>query len=655
MRKIALFLVFSLLSGSLVFSQEKKELPKLETNPDFLTTIKVLDSVIQYTFSAQIDSSLLHKWDYHIDEKGFHQSRQYYWRDSTRDWFVTDMYNWDYDGSGKLILKSHYDHLFSNGTWGGCDSDGCGKKEWAYDNKGNQVLFTQSYFTNTRKWEIFEIHENQYDQFSNMVLHSNLEKVVDNGESYWEGYKDEYSYNRNNYQTGHVNFRWTNYDPIDVRDYNDWGPLFKEDQAYNGNGLITKNAYYVWDYEHDEWLCGKHSSSFDNVEWDYDLTGRRSLVRIYITDSLIISEEFKYNNLGQVLSKIEVAQLDLPRVYFLINGWPYFPNNIIPVKKEYEYDVDNSIISETASSWSRSSNSWVNSIVLNYMYNQSGNLIEKTEFNWSKNDQIWIPRSKEEWSFNENGFPTSHEHKTWSEESEDWVGNWKDEKSYDVNGRLIFEAYYQWDPESNSWIGREKYWDEEKDIAGPGKIEYGYDEAGNMILHASYAWSSRSNDWRGYEITSGKKEWEYDYDGRLNTETTFDWDYDLKDWIAQKRNVLEYDDIGDPLLQYQYGRDPESENWDIVLKYFYHYSQSSGSLVLFSPLISIFPNPTSGIINITGLTKPAKIKLYSVQGQLLISKNQGVNNIDISDMPVGVYFLGLSSDDLFMWKTIIKK
>ena len=45
--------------------------------------------------------------------------------------------------------------------------------------------------------------------------------------------------------------------------------------------------------------------------------------------------------------------------------------------------------------------------------------------------------------------------------------------------------------------------------------------------------------------------------------------------------------------------------------------------------IILFPNPTSGIINITGLNEPAEVKIYSIQGQLLKSEQQVDSIIDL--------------------------
>jgi hypothetical protein len=59
--------------------------------------------------------------------------------------------------------------------------------------------------------------------------------------------------------------------------------------------------------------------------------------------------------------------------------------------------------------------------------------------------------------------------------------------------------------------------------------------------------------------------------------------------------------------------------------------------------IDIFPNPTTDIINITGLSHPAEVRLFSIQGQLLKTVHQVESTIDVSDLPTGVYFVNLTT------------
>jgi len=85
-------------------------------------------------------------------------------------------------------------------------------------------------------------------------------------------------------------------------------------------------------------------------------------------------------------------------------------------------------------------------------------------------------------------------------------------------------------------------------------------------------------------------------------------------------------------------------------------SDPSGIIDNNIPDITLYPNPTDGFINITGILQPAEIIIYSVQGKLLKIINQVENTIDISNLPSGIYFLNISSgNNIFVKKTVIKK
>ncbi|UZO81214.1 T9SS type A sorting domain-containing protein [Aquimarina sp. ERC-38] len=63
--------------------------------------------------------------------------------------------------------------------------------------------------------------------------------------------------------------------------------------------------------------------------------------------------------------------------------------------------------------------------------------------------------------------------------------------------------------------------------------------------------------------------------------------------------------------------------------------------------ISIYPNPTNELINITGVFNNEVIKIYDVLGVLKreILSNQETMSININDLPSGVYFVSVKSED----------
>ncbi|MDA0177337.1 MULTISPECIES: T9SS type A sorting domain-containing protein [Mesoflavibacter] len=60
--------------------------------------------------------------------------------------------------------------------------------------------------------------------------------------------------------------------------------------------------------------------------------------------------------------------------------------------------------------------------------------------------------------------------------------------------------------------------------------------------------------------------------------------------------------------------------------------------------IKIFPNPTNGIINIAGLdNEVVKASVYSINGQLVLTKSSNLDTINIADVAPGVYFLNIET------------
>lgn len=75
-----------------------------------------------------------------------------------------------------------------------------------------------------------------------------------------------------------------------------------------------------------------------------------------------------------------------------------------------------------------------------------------------------------------------------------------------------------------------------------------------------------------------------------------------------------------------------------------------------SELISVYPNPTTGIINIINSSDKTveKVAITNVLGKRIIETN--VNKIDLSSLATGIYFVNLFTDDnnKVSYKIIIK-
>lgn len=63
---------------------------------------------------------------------------------------------------------------------------------------------------------------------------------------------------------------------------------------------------------------------------------------------------------------------------------------------------------------------------------------------------------------------------------------------------------------------------------------------------------------------------------------------------------------------------------------------------------SVYPNPTSGILNIKGLTQNTDVAIYSIAGQLILKDkiNLTDSKINVSELSSGIYFLNINKNTI---------
>lgn len=71
--------------------------------------------------------------------------------------------------------------------------------------------------------------------------------------------------------------------------------------------------------------------------------------------------------------------------------------------------------------------------------------------------------------------------------------------------------------------------------------------------------------------------------------------------------------------------------------------------------ISVFPNPVTNYFSINSSEKINKIKLTDYTGKIIKILQPSINNVDVSDLKNGYYFLQIQTDNLIYTEKIIKK
>lgn len=70
--------------------------------------------------------------------------------------------------------------------------------------------------------------------------------------------------------------------------------------------------------------------------------------------------------------------------------------------------------------------------------------------------------------------------------------------------------------------------------------------------------------------------------------------------------------------------------------------------------LKLYPNPTSGIVNIKHLESPASITILSINGQMIKQLNNIVNDVNISDLSSGMYIMDIRNKEINERHKVIK-
>ncbi len=72
-----------------------------------------------------------------------------------------------------------------------------------------------------------------------------------------------------------------------------------------------------------------------------------------------------------------------------------------------------------------------------------------------------------------------------------------------------------------------------------------------------------------------------------------------------------------------------------------------------TPVISVYPNPTEGVVNMYS-TKPVNVEVFNIAGKLLIRK-ENVYAVDLGDYADGIYLLRISGEFGTSTRRIVKR
>jgi hypothetical protein len=344
---------------------------------------------------------------------------------------------------------------------------------------------------------------------------------------------------------------------------------------------------------------------------------------------------------------------------FITNGfyWRGLPYGWVNgIRTTNTFDASGNTVRETHEGENGFTHSWDTLFALDYEYNGSGQRTSSSFYRWDSSSRKWLPQEKQTFAYDSLKRLTEQIRYSWDATIPDWSLLDKKEWYFDPIGFATGSATFSW-----SWIRNRYDWLE----TDRQKIEYIPDSAGNYLSTMWYrtegsGWTFLKKEERTFD-ESGKvlsliesrydsytrkwnieMQWVWTYldNGRKASEMQVGYQYVLQGLPEFAKVVRQFNPAGDVTCATWYTRNYPATEVSLSHKDYYHYRTISAGIGD-TPVIPIlvYPNPTGGILQITGLTAPATVKVYSIQGQLLLTIEKVTGTADITPLAAGSYII----------------
>ena len=327
------------------------------------------------------------------------------------------------------------------------------------------------------------------------------------------------------------------------------------------------------------------------------------------------------------------------------------------------YDVNNNLTSELIQSWNGTA--WVNYTQFIFTYDVNNNWISGLNQNW--NGSAWVNTSQTICTYDANNNMTSQSFQTW--DGSVWVNNEKDSYTQDAHDNLINELVQNWN--GSVWVNHTQFINiydvNNKLTSGLNQSWNGsawvnskaytltYDVNNILISYLTQNWNG--SVWVNYNQLT------YTYNANNNWISGLNQNWNGSTWVNNSQNSYTYD-------ANNFRKSNSYKYWNIAgtkvaggdsTYYYFHTVLGINDLKMRDASITVYPNPSSKTITIelshTTAIKSAFLTIISLNGQQLIARqiSERKTQLDISNLPSGVYFIRVTTDRTVEVGKIIKQ
>ena len=323
---------------------------------------------------------------------------------------------------------------------------------------------------------------------------------------------------------------------------------FYNDPLRNGEMIQTKQEEYTYDASDNQVFYMRLLWSEERAAWDTTETQENAY------DEYGNKVKDKVMNWGgnwdlalrgkQYLEWHYNAQNKLDTLVFYV--WDYNLTDWIKYSKQvYNYNLDTLLIRELGMTWNQESGVWMNASKTEWDFNSVGNEVLRVDYIWNNDSSDWLYYYKVEMTYAETGEKKMEASYSWNNDSLKWIGSRKLMYEY-TNGRQSDYKELHWDMNLNDWA-----------IFEHEAYTYEYDDENRLVLKLT---KRRTSD-AGSLVNYSKNENTYELNKKISI--TYSWSSDDAQWLPRGKDELEYNNVGDIILQRNYNWDDALSEWKL--------------------------------------------------------------------------------------------
>ena len=354
--------------------------------------------------------------------------------------------------------------------------------------------------------------------------------------------------------------------------------LEKNYYYYNGNGYDTLIASYLMDNTTHNWVYDGKCELLYNSKGS--ITSQAGFNWNSTTNQFIVNYKYEYAYNVNGTDTSESIYNNLPPTYQLLDE-SYYNANGMPLRQfDYTYIWDT-----TTKQWD------INSVKTEYQYSYNSNNNDTIQLCnvWDSIAKQWLPHDKGVFFYNSNGLDTLYVDSLYSTRSKtNYVIYSKTVRYYNSNGKDTLIELYNWDSNTNQWTAIQKF-------------EYAYNASGTDTSETYYNFQSVQKEYYSFN-SKGMPTGYFDYK----------WNATTNQWVCNSKLEYTYSN-GNNIMQTSYNLNDSTNQFEIIgriYNYFALYNVNSINPIKDFNALIIYPNPTSGILNINSQNL---VKIGSVQ------------------------------------------